>query len=99
MSHYKRGYRVERLAKLKLEGMGYLVIRSGGSKSVDLIAILKKDNLKEQPIIRAIMVTLNDTPSKKRKDREYLKELPPIVSKELWLYKKGNWLIEEVGDE
>jgi len=43
MNHYKRGYEAERRCVKKLEGLGYIVLRSGGSKKIDVVAMMIND--------------------------------------------------------
>ena len=109
---YKRGYRLELIAIKDLEREGYIAQRSAGSHGIDVIAFLRQsfDHVgiysaheilahKEQPVIRCLMITCSDTKAKRKKDIEYLKDLPTIVSKELWVRKNGKWDIEVLEDE
>ena len=100
MTQYQRGYRIERLAKKKLENKGYYVVRSAGSHGIDLFAFKRKEShfLEEElelDIFRAIMLTLNTTKSKIRKDAEMLIDarLPDLFRKEIWVYKRGKFEI------
>lgn len=96
MSQYRRGHRVELKAIKVLEQQGYTAIRSAGSKKIDIIALIRGEQSREtQPLIRAIMVTINNTSQKIKKDFEYLEsfKLPSIVSQEVWLYSRGKFSI------
>lgn len=98
-NHYRRGYVAERKCIKSLEELGYTAIRSGGSKKIDICAFLRTDaEEQEQPVIRCIMVTVNQTKAKRSKDLEYLRamRLPSIVSKELWVWSRGKFISEVI---
>jgi len=108
LTQYRRGYEAERKCVKELEDMGYVAIRSGGSKKIDVVAFKRTDlwecqDIKcrdDEALIRAIMVTRNKTTAKKRQDKEYLLSLPlpTTVSKELWLYNRGKFEVEFVNE-
>ena len=94
VNQYQRGYRIERKAVHVLEELGYKVVRSAGSHGIDLVAALRPSEAKELPVIRMIMVTLSRTSAKRKKDKQYLADLPTLVSKELWVWNGKTFDIE-----
>jgi len=85
LSQYRRGYRIERIARKNLEDQGYYVIRSAGSKGLfDLIAI----NQREVKLIQIKKGRID------RGETERLKEFtncPANARKEIWIWKRGRF--------
>lgn len=93
---YKKGYRAELRAKYQLEGYGYLVVRSAGSKTpFDLIGIRRKD-------IIGVQVKTGERINKNKCNQEIekLKKIPSPdnMRKELWVWtqKTGFQIFTEI---
>ena len=90
MNQYRRGARVERLLRKKLESEGYYVVRSAGSKgAVDLVAWNWNHCL-------AIQVALIGVKTKKDFDR--LRKVPEIrgMLRRMYEYDRGEWKVTSV---
>ena len=108
LSHYSIGADDERRVKKILQGQGYYVHRSAGSKGTDLFAVLKRthfDMESTMPVFRAVMVTRSRTLQKFKEDRTKLlaANYPTMVSLEIWVRqkegRKTTWDIKEVSHE
>jgi len=105
INHYRRGRELEYKVIRELEKDGYHAQRSAGSHKIDVLAFLKKDQDSEQDVVKAIMVTRDTSPAKRKADIDKLLSynLPTIVQKELWVYcpKKRNnhWVIEFITED
>ena len=90
MNQYRRGARVERLLRKKLESEGYYVVRSAGSRgAVDLVAWNYNQCL-------AIQVSLIGVKTKKDFDR--LRTVPtlPHMERRMYEYDRGEWKVTKV---
>jgi len=102
--NYIKGRNYEYKTKFILESWNYYVVRSAGSHSkIDLVAFLKltSDNFDRLPIIRAIQVKADSSPIKKDLQEIQRLQLPAIVCKEIWHWRKQEKLpkIIEVSSE
>ena len=83
---YHVGYMAERRARHILEGWGYLVVRSAGSKGpFDLVGIA----LSTFKLVQVKVCPFGKVPAMKTLKRQ-LKEIltPPNCQKELWIWEK-----------
>jgi len=99
---YKVGYSYEYRLMKKLQKLGWLCYRAGGSKgqrAVDLIAV-KRDDVLGRTIIKFIQVKATSSDRKplsllKKNEREELKSLCKMfedfdnVKVELWVFRRG----------
>jgi len=89
-NQYRRGARVERLLKKKLEADGFYVVRSAGSKGViDILAWNKIGCL-------AIQVALAGV--KTKRDFDKLRAMPtaPLMFRYMYEYDRGEWKVTKV---
>ena len=92
--NYRKGYRIELIAKKELEANGYSVMRSGGSKGIfDLCAydfnhfrlIQLKSTKRDSYILKQTIRDIEDV------------EVPANCRKELWIHKdKKGFIRKEV---
>ncbi|MGO0122220.1 hypothetical protein [Desulfothermobacter acidiphilus] len=84
MGNYRRGYLAELKAKEELEGQGYLVLRTAGSKGpFDLVALNREE-------VRLVQVKrCKDGNGIRPGDLRALKALPvpPDATVELWIWR------------
>jgi len=87
MNQYRRGARVERLLRKKLESEGYYVVRSAGSKgAVDLVAWNENDYL-------AIQVALIGVKTKRDFERLCSISTGPYMTRCMYEYDRGEWKV------
>ena len=88
MNQYRRGARVERLLRNKLESEGYYVVRSAGSKgAVDLVA---------WNINRIIVIQVAKIGVKTKKDFDRLRTVPITgynFFRYMYEYDRGEWKV------
>jgi len=88
MNQYRRGARVERLLRKKLESEGYYVVRSAGSKgAVDLVA---------WNINRIIVIQVAKIGVKTKKDFDRLRTVPITgynFFRYMYEYDRGEWKV------
>ena len=87
MNQYRRGARVERLLRKKLESEGYYVVRSAGSKgAVDLVAW----NYNHCLVIQVALIGV-----KTKKDYDRLRKVPeiPKMLRRMYEYDRGKWKV------
>jgi len=91
VNQYRRGARVERILKKKLESEGYYVVRSAGSKgAVDLVAWNWHHCL-------AIQVALIGVKTKRDFDRlREVTEIRGTMEKRMYEYDRGEWKVTKV---
>ena len=90
-TNYRKGARLERLARLELERQGYVVIRAAGSKGAcDLVALNQHEILliqvKAEGVVRPV-------------DRQKLADLPAPGNavREIWeRTRQGTWHLQKV---
>ena len=91
MNQYRRGARVERILKKKLESEGYYVVRSAGSKGeVDLVA---------WNMNRIIVIQVAKIGVKTKKDLDRLRTVPIAgynMFRYMYEYNRGKWKIARV---
>ena len=90
MNQYRRGARVERLLRKKLESEGYYVVRSAGSKgAVDLVAW----NYNHCIVIQVALIGV-----KTKKDYDRLRKVPEIqkMLRRMYEYDRGEWKVTKV---
>jgi len=91
MNQYRRGARVERLLRKKLESEGYYVVRSAGSKgAVDLVA---------WNINRIIVIQVAKIGVKTKKDFDRLHTVPVAgynMFRYMYEYDRGEWKVTKV---
>ena len=90
VNQYRRGARVERLLRKKLESEGYYVVRSAGSKgAVDLVAW----NYNHCLVIQVALIGV-----KTKKDYDRLRKVPeiPKMLRRMYEYDRGEWKVTKV---
>ena len=97
--NYNRGRAAEYSVIAHLKKIGYNAHRSAGSHGCDIICW--NVSADEQPLVKAIMVTLNNTKAKIKEDTDKLHSLcfHSIIAQEIWIKKKHGWYIHKVQDE
>ena len=91
MNQYRRGARVERLLRKKLESEGYYVVRSAGSKgAVDLVAWDSNHSI----VIQVALIGV-----KNKRDFERLRTVPVMprnMFRYMYEYDRGEWKVTKV---
>jgi len=91
LNQYRRGARVERILKKKLESEGYYVVRSAGSKgAVDLVAW----NINHIIVIQVAKIGV-----KTKKDFDRLRAVPVAgynMFRYMYEYDRGEWKVTKV---
>ncbi len=93
MTAYRRGARLEYLARDRLRQQGYVVVRSAGSHGpFDLIAVNAQ---------RVLLIQVKQKGQSVRLALEHLAAVhtPHSVRKQVWVYHRGQWrVIDANGD-
>ena len=91
VNQYRRGARIERLLRKKLESEGYYVVRSAGSKgAVDLVA---------WNMNRIIAIQVAKIGVKTKKDFDRLRTVPITgynFFRYMYEYDRGEWKVTKV---